>query len=78
MTPEAFEAFLDDIFVRSNDRRLPTILFGRSGSVQDTWLMLADKMEVPVLEIGYFGSEASIEFAEAKLRAANPDFSPRG
>ena len=72
VTPEAFEAFLDDIFVRSNNRRLPTVLFGRSGSVQDTWLMLADKMEVPVLEIGYFGSEASIEFAEAKLRAANP------
>ena len=65
--PEAFEAFIYDVYRCSKGRHLPTVLFGRSVSIQDTWLILSEKLEVPVLEIGYFGPKASIEFAEAKI-----------
>lgn len=70
---EAFEAFLDDVLELSVKRTLPTVLFGRSGSIQDAWFILAASgVEVPVLEIGYFGIEDAIEFATAKLRTDYP------
>jgi hypothetical protein len=48
-------------------------LFGRTGAAQDAWLILAEnKLDVPVLEIGYYGREASIEFAESMLRVLRP------
>ena len=73
VTQQAFEAFLHDIFDLSSNRKLPTILFGRSSSVQDVWLSLADYgVQSPVLEIGYFSDEDALTFVEAKLRAINP------
>ena len=73
VTQEAFEAFLDDVLELSVKRTLPTVLFGRSGSIQDAWFILAASgVEVPVLEIGYFGIEDAIEFATAKLRTDYP------
>lgn len=74
VTQEALEAFLNDVAELSKGRELPTVLFGRTGAVQDTWLVLADSdVELAVLEIGYYGPEASVEFAEAMLRAARPN-----
>ena len=73
VTQEAFEAFLDDIRELSQHRKLPTVIFGRSGSIQEAWYVLAEKsFEAPVLEIGYYCIEDAIEFAHAKLRIDNP------
>ena len=73
VTQEAFEAFLGDVCELSIKRKLPTIIFGRSGSVQDAWYILAEKaIEVPVLEIGYYGIEDAIEFTHTKLRSDHP------
>ena len=74
VTQEAFEAFLGDVCELSTKRKLPTIIFGRSGSVQDAWYILAEnEIEVPVLEIGYYGIEDAVEFTHTKLRADHPN-----
>lgn len=73
-TQEGFERFLDDIVMLSASRNVPTVLFGRTGIVQDAWLLL-DEMyggNVPVLEIGYYDEKASIEFSEAQLKQLYP------
>lgn len=69
VTQEAFEAFLRDVDQVSRDRSVPTVLFGRTGAIQDAWLVLND---TAVLEIGYYGAEAAADFAEAVLRADRP------
>jgi hypothetical protein len=74
VTQQAFEAFLLDVAEISKGRSVPTVLFGRTGAAQDAWLILSDQgLDVPVLEIGYFGRDASIDFSEATLRATHPD-----
>ena len=53
---------------------MPTVLFGRTGAVQDAWVVLTDRdIEITVMEIGYYGPEVSADFAEAQLRAAQPN-----
>jgi hypothetical protein len=69
VTQEAFEAFLLDIDQLSRSRSVPIVLFGRTGAIQDAWLVLGD---TAVLEIGYYGREAATDFAEALLRAERP------
>jgi hypothetical protein len=70
-TQEAISAFLGDLVAISRGKRSPTVLFGRTGSIQDAWLSLLDResdvSNVSVLEIGYFDRETSIEFAKIKL-----------
>jgi hypothetical protein len=70
VTQEAFEAFLRDIDQLSNGRSVPTALFGRTGAIQDAWLVLHN---AAVLEIGYYGREAAVDFAEALLPAERPN-----
>ncbi len=70
VTQEAFETYLRDIHQLSRDRRVPTVLFGRTGAIQDAWVILGDG--TPVLEIGYYGPEAATDFAVAVLRANRP------
>jgi len=74
-TKEGFESFLSDVAILSESRTMPTILFGRTGTVQDAWLVLSElcSAAVPVLEIGYYDHETSIEFAQATIQAAYPD-----
>ena len=73
VTQEALEAFLRDVAELAMGRKLPTIMFGRTGAIQDAWLALADSdVGVAVMEIGYYGPEASLDFAVARLHAANP------
>ena len=72
VTQEAFEAFLSDVAAMAKDREVPTVLFGRTGAVQDAWLLLSDKLPVAVLEIGFYGPEAASEFANARLPKDNP------
>ena len=74
VTQEAFEAFLKDVGALAVGRSIPTVLFGRTGSIQDAWLTLTDtEATIAVLEIGYYGPEAAVDFAQAQLRALNPD-----
>lgn len=74
VTEQAFRSFLDDVTQLSSDRTVPTIIFGRTGSVQDAWLVFEDLGTSPqVLEIGYYDAETSVDFAEAHLRALRPD-----
>lgn len=74
-TKEAFEAFLSDVAESSMNHVIPTVLFGRTGIVQDTRSILTDKYghDIPVLEIGYYGLEESLDFAEAVLKARHPN-----
>lgn len=72
VTQEGFEAFLGDVAYISRDRLTPTVLFGRTGAIQDAWLVLSDKVPVTVLEIGYYTPDVALEFAKARLESANP------
>lgn len=70
VTQEAFEAFLCDVAQLSNKRSVPTVLFGRTGAIEDTWLVLEDQdVETSVLEIGYYGPRDSVEFAQVRITA---------
>lgn len=74
-TTEGFEAFLTDVANVSLNRSMPTVLFGRTGAVQDAWLYLYDKCKgnVAVLEIGYYDVEKSNMLAEELLYGSYPD-----
>ncbi len=74
VTQEAYEAFLVDIAELARDRDVPTVLFGRTGAVQDAFLVFAvNDIEVPVLEIGYYDFSKAVEFAMAHIRIVRPD-----
>ena len=68
VTEEGFQAFLSDISVLSKGRQTKTLVFGRTKTIEDAWLYIPGRYQVAVLEIGYYGGEASIEFAEATLQ----------
>ncbi|MFC3711420.1 hypothetical protein ACFOMD_02485 [Sphingoaurantiacus capsulatus] len=74
VTKEGFEAFLKDVAQLCAGRSTPTVLFGRTGAVQDAWLNVASSVPVAVLEIGYYPPEAAVDFAFARLAAAKPDY----
>lgn len=74
VTQEAFEAFLRDVLSLSAGRALPTVIFGRSGSIQEAWYTLAQGgLESPVLEIGYYDERDAVEFCHAKLQSEDPN-----
>ncbi|MER8622878.1 hypothetical protein [Mesorhizobium sp. M1143] len=74
VTQEAFEAFLGDVAELAKGRKMPVVLFGRTGAVQDAWLILAEKGQDPaILEVGYYDLETSVEFAVAALQAKRPE-----
>ncbi|WP_201239920.1 hypothetical protein [Rhodothalassium salexigens] len=72
VTQEAFEAFLSDVVEASMGRQAPTVLFGRSGAIEDAWLHLSDKLPVCVLEIGYYDPETALDFALLHFDIATP------
>lgn len=70
----SFEAFLADVAAVSKSRSVPTVLFGRTGAVQDAWLMLSDHTDsISVLEIGFYDAVQSLEFASGILAREVPD-----
>lgn len=74
VTQEAFEAFLGDVAAISAKRELPVILLGRTGAVQDAWLMLSQEgIGCAVFEIGFYPPEDAKLFAERRLRALRQD-----
>jgi hypothetical protein len=75
VTQEAFWTFLADVAELSAERTVPTVLFGRTGAIQDAWLVLEElgnDVETAVLEIGYYDQAASVKFADAIVRDLNP------
>jgi hypothetical protein len=70
---EGFEAFLADVAYLAKNRSTPTVLFGRTGAIQDAWLLLSGNVSVTVLEIGYYPADIALKFAQARLRAATPN-----
>ncbi len=77
-TAEGFEAFLKDVADLSVNRNIPTVLFGRTGAVQDAWLHLYDNCDgnVAVLEIGYYDSAKSLKLAKQMLYQSDEDRIP--
>lgn len=73
VTQEGFEAFLSDVAYQSENRSTPTVLFGRTGAIQDAWLLLSERLRVSVLEIGYYNPDVALEFAYARLNTAIPN-----
>ena len=74
VTQEAFDAFLMDVAIQSANRSMPTVLFGRTGAIVHAWIVLTETADnVPILEIGYYGNEDAVEFAEARLRRVKQD-----
>lgn len=73
VSQEGFEAFLGDIAYLSRNRSTPTILFGRTGAVQDAWVVLSGQVSLAVLEIGYYSPEIALNFAKTRFRVAKPD-----
>lgn len=68
VTQNAFEAFLRDVAEISKGRKVPTVLFGRTGAVEHAWLALTDvEPEISVLEIGYYDESSSLEFSIANF-----------
>ena len=74
VTQDGFKAFMEDVAYLASNRATPTVLFGRTGSVQEAWLLLADKVTVTVLEIGYYTPELASRFALAHLERRKPDY----
>lgn len=73
-TQEAFEDFLENVAQEAADRNVPTVLFGRTGAIQDAWLILSDAgIEAPILEIGFYDEETASAFAMARVRAGKPE-----
>jgi hypothetical protein len=69
VTQEAFEAFLDDVASLAKGRENPIALFGRSGAIQDAWLLLEETPgKTAVLEIGYYPPDSAVEFAMARIQ----------
>ena len=74
VTQAAFASFLGDVVQLSRGRSVPTVLFGRTGSIQETWLMISEHgLDAPVLEIGYYEAPQSVDFALARVRGQRPD-----
>ncbi len=83
VTQGGFESFLGDVVqmakTRSAQTPVPTVLFGRTGAIQDTWLLLSEAgVNAPVMEIGFYPPAQSIEFALARVRDRKPDRSHEG
>lgn len=73
VTQEAFEAFLRDVAHMARARAAPVVMFGRTGAIQDTWILLSTEIDASVLEIGYYNSEMSLKFAMERVKSAIPD-----
>lgn len=73
-----YTAFMDDVVRLIGPKYKPLVLFGRTGAVEDAWLVLSDKgLEPPVLEIGYFNQSQSAEFCKIQVQSARNDNSIR-
>jgi len=69
VTQESFEDFLSDIHLCSLDRQAPTVIFGRSGIIEEIWLWFALKgIDVGVFDIQFFDKQRAVLFVENYLK----------
>lgn len=65
VTKQSFMDFLQDIIAISDERRIPIVLFGRSGVMDDVTLHLMEyEIHPAIFDIEYFDAERSEEFIE--------------
>ncbi len=68
VTQDSFEDFLRDIKVLSLGRKLPTVLFGRVGIVEEAWLALSEHdVKAPIFDIDFFDTPRAERFVMAAL-----------
>lgn len=78
VTQDSFESFLADVATLAREAKLPIILFGRTGSIEDAWLELSRlPTALHVLEIDFFNKEAALEFAKTRLAFKKPQTAHR-
>lgn len=68
VTQDGFLAFIEDLVDlvsnRGKDLSKPVVLFGRTGAVDEAWLLLSELgVETPVLEIDYFDAASAKQFS---------------
>lgn len=68
VTQSSFHDFIEDIFNASENRNVPTLLFGRVGIIEDVWLILHDfGLSAPIVDIQHFNKEQSVRFVMSSL-----------
>lgn len=66
---EGLTAFLKDILEVARERSTPIVISGRTGSINEAWLIIADNgYTAPVLQIQYFDNVRAEELARAELK----------
>ena len=78
VTQESMAAFMRDMVDLADDSRNPIVLLGRTGAVQEAWLWLSEeKVEAPVLEIGYYDQSKASEFVKKRIQSIRREESRR-
>lgn len=69
VTQESMTAFMKDLVALASDNRNPIILLGRTGAVDDAWILLDDEdVEAPVLQIDYYSKAQAEEFVKTRIQ----------
>lgn len=64
-----FEAFLNDVKGLADTSRKPLVLLGRTGAVQESWMILDDLgITAAVLEIQHYDDDQAAEFAKIRVQ----------
>ncbi|MXX86600.1 MAG: hypothetical protein F4Y71_09115 [Acidobacteria bacterium] len=72
-TPDAFDAFLHDVADLASGHAPPIVLFGRTRSVEESWLVLDDEhVRTAVLEIAYYDRSRAREFVQTRIASQLP------
>jgi hypothetical protein len=68
VTQSSYDDFLSDLVSLAQVRNLPTVLFGRVGIVDETWLLLKERgLHCPIFEIDFFDRVSAKKFVLAEL-----------
>ena len=66
---EGMTAFMKDLVDLASDNRNPIILLGRTGAVDEAWILLDDKdVQAPVLQIDYYSRAQAEEFVKTRIQ----------
>ena len=70
VTQGSFDDFLRDITSLVSGRRIPIVLFGRVGIVEEAWAILEfdHGLRCPIFDIGFFDEPRAVRFLMAQLR----------
>lgn len=69
VTQESMTAFMKDLVALASDNRNPIILLGRTGAVDEAWILLDDEdVQAPVLQIDYYSRAQAEEFVKTQIK----------